>query len=111
MTTGEYIISGLLIVANVIYALLYGRAEAYQKKKGENLATKEDIGAITYEVEQVKQGFNKFQHEYETKFSSLHERRTQVIEKLYKKVKRLHYASSVLTQYFKPVVEDFKKEE
>lgn len=45
----------------------FGLWESYFKEKGKNFATKEDIGDITKEVEDVKQFFNesleKFKHE------------------------------------------------
>lgn len=55
--------NGLVLLA----VLCFGLWESYFKEKGKNFATKEDIGDITKEVEDVKQFFNesleKFKHE------------------------------------------------
>jgi len=52
------IINGLLLISIwVIFLLLRAYLPSYFKKKGENLATKEDIAEITKQIEQVKMEF------------------------------------------------------
>lgn len=48
-------LNGLVLLA----VLCFGIWESYFKEKGKNIATKEDIGDITKEVEDVKQFFNE----------------------------------------------------
>jgi len=43
----------LVLLGEVAILLLLGSLRSYATEKGKNLATKEDIGAITHEVEQV----------------------------------------------------------
>lgn len=74
---------------------------AYVAKKGENLATKEDIGGITKAIEEVKLQYarqaeeiraelNSMSHERHTRFASLHEKRVEAIDGLYSSLRRTH---------------------
>lgn len=56
--------AGLLIGALVVYFLLKSFLPSYFSKKGENLATKEDISEITNKIESVK-------HEYANNLESV----------------------------------------
>lgn len=59
MNTGILIINILLLIGEIIlgFILLFGKF--YLQKKGENIATKEDIAGITKEIESVKESYNK----------------------------------------------------
>ncbi len=55
----DYKINLLLNGIVLIAVLSFGLWDSYFKEKGKNIATKEDIGDITKEVEAVKQFFNE----------------------------------------------------
>jgi len=48
---------GALLGAGVLFYFLKSYIPAYLSEKGKNLATKEDVGAITEKVEAVKSGY------------------------------------------------------
>lgn len=48
---------GAILGAGVLFYFLKSYIPAYLSEKGKNLATKEDVGAITEEVESVKSGY------------------------------------------------------
>ena len=54
-----------LFVAILAYLVVNKFLPSYANKKGENLATKEDIGEITREIEKVKTAMASAQHEHE----------------------------------------------
>lgn len=84
------------ILAALIVGLILGRfLPSYAAKKGENIATKEDIDEITSKIQAVKSRHRKAIEslrselrrtavEHEVRFSRLHQRRAEVIERLYK---------------------------
>jgi hypothetical protein len=111
MTAIDYVLTFLLIASQILYGLMYARANSYFKRTGDNLATKEDIGEITKEVEKVKLTFEQIKHEHNTRFATLHTMRFKVIVKLYKKVVRLQRITLDLTATFKPVKQNFEQEE
>ena len=59
MNTGILIITILVLIGEIIlgFILLFGKS--YMQKKGENIATKEDIAGITKEIESVKESYNR----------------------------------------------------
>jgi hypothetical protein len=59
---------------------------AYLTQKGKNLATKEDISAITNEIEKVRSDYKKEEHRYQLTTAGLLKKRAEVIEKLYQKI-------------------------
>jgi hypothetical protein len=58
----------------------------YLAEKGKNLATKEDVGAITSEVEKIRSDYKKQEHLYQIMTAGLLTKRAEVIEKLYKMI-------------------------
>ncbi len=48
---------GAILGGGVLYYFIKSYIPAYLTEKGKNLATKEDVGAITEEVEAVKSGY------------------------------------------------------
>ena len=66
------------LVLNVLIFLLLGVEiffRSYLGEKGKNLATKEDIEEITHKIEGVKTEF----FEHQTRYSSLHQKRFEVM--------------------------------
>ena len=55
----------------------------YLREKGKNLATKEDIGKITDEIEKVKLKYAKESHRFQVAYSGLLKKRAEVIEEIY----------------------------
>lgn len=55
----------------------------YLREKGKNLATKEDIRAITDRVEEVKLKYAKESHRFQVVSSGLLKKRAEVIEEIY----------------------------
>jgi hypothetical protein len=55
----------------------------YLREKGKNLATKEDIGKITDEIEKVKLKYTKESHRFQVAYSGLLKKRAEVIEEIY----------------------------
>jgi len=55
----------------------------YLRQKGKNLATKEDIGNITDEIEKVKLKYAIESHRFQVAYSGLLKKRAEVIEELY----------------------------
>lgn len=53
------IIGILFFIGNVVWSISLLYFQSYAKKKGEDLATKEDIAGITKEIESVKDSYNK----------------------------------------------------
>lgn len=71
-----------LLIGILLYALgfLSNRLiTSYVSKKGENLATKEDIAEITNKIEAVKNQF----YEHQTQYSLFHQKRFEVLGKIY----------------------------
>lgn len=73
----------------------------YIPKKGENLATKQDIAEITRKIEaakieyvaqgeQIRAEIHALTHERQIKFSRLHDKRAEAIDGLYKRLVRTH---------------------
>lgn len=56
---GTIIISSLLVVGDIVLWRAISFIDAYNKEKGKNAATKEDIGEITKEMESVKSEFTE----------------------------------------------------
>ncbi len=85
---------------------------AYIRKKGDNLATKEDIGEITRKVQEVKTEFIKMSNEHQIRFSKLHEKRAEVISELYSRLYDYYWAVCAFLRNFhntKPDEKDFKE--
>jgi len=55
----------------------------YLREKGKNVATKEDIGGITDEIEKVKSRYEIENHRSQASFAGLLKKRADVIEELY----------------------------
>lgn len=47
------------MIAKVVFYKRIAKVKAYEAKKGENLATKEDIDIITNKIEAIKDSYNK----------------------------------------------------
>ena len=96
---------------------------AYIRKKGDNLATKQDIGEITRTVQEVKAEFVKeteilkanlqiISDEHQIRFSKLHEKRAEVISELYSRLYDYYWAVCAFLRDFhktKPDEKDFKE--
>ena len=96
---------------------------SYIRKKGDNLAIKEDIGEITRTVQEVKAEFAKeteilkanlqtISDERHIRFSKLHEKRAEVVEELYDRLCEYNWAVSAFLRDFhktKPDEKEFKK--
>ena len=70
----------------ILFIVLSGLAcyfAVYLWEKGENLATKEDIGKITDEIEKVKLKYAIENHRFQVAYSGLLKKRAEVIEELY----------------------------
>jgi len=67
----------LILLGSISYKLL----PAYRNKKGENLATKEDIEEITIKIESVKAVFERDK----IKFNSVYQKKVQVITEIHSK--------------------------
>ena len=56
----DYLIIGILFfIGNAVWSVILLCFQSYAKKKGEDLATKEDIAEITKKIESVKDNYNK----------------------------------------------------
>ena len=95
------------LLGGVIGWLLRTYTSGYLQKKGENLATKEDIAVITHEIEGVRLQYSRqaaeiraelrsLGYEREVKFARLHARRAAVIDGLYKRLCRTQVAFRAL---------------
>lgn len=85
---------------------------AYIRKKGDNLATKEDIEEITIKVQKVETEFIKMSNEHQIRFSKLHEKRAEVISELYSRLYDYYWAVCAFLRDFhktKPDEKDFKE--
>ncbi len=85
---------------------------AYIRKKGDNLATKEDIGEITRKVQEVETEFLRLSNEHQIRFSKLHEKRGEVISELYSRLYDYYWAvCGLLRNFHCPGLneQDFKK--
>jgi hypothetical protein len=67
----------ILEVILILLALYLAFFKSYFQEKGKNLATKEDIGEVTQEIESVK---NKFQFYTQSRLSLKSEERNALIE-------------------------------
>lgn len=76
-------INMILQIAILIGGLYLIFFKSYFKEKGKNLATMEDIGEITREVEEVKSLIQKQNIAYQINFSELTKRRYDRIDNLY----------------------------
>ncbi len=56
----------------------------YLREKGKNLATKEDIGGITNEIEKVRLRYTIASHRLQVSYAGLLKKRADVIEELYR---------------------------
>jgi len=101
---------GLIVLASVVVVgwLVRHYAPTYIGEKGKNLATKEDIAAITREIEDVKNVYvaeaeqlrttlRISAHAAETRFLKYHEKRAEAIDGLYKRIVRAQAAFEPLT--------------
>lgn len=66
-----------------IFAGLASYVAVYLREKGKNLATKEDIGEITRQIEKVKLDSAKELHRFQIASSGLLKKRAEVIEEIY----------------------------
>jgi hypothetical protein len=89
----------LLGAGGVVGLLLRSFLPSYLTQKGQNLATKEDVAAITREVEAAKLEYvaqaerlrsdlNAALHERQVRYAKLHERRIEAIDGLYVRLVR-----------------------
>ena len=61
----DYLIIGILFfIGNIVWSVILLCFQSYAKKKGEDLATKEEIAGITKEIESVKDSYNKSLEEH-----------------------------------------------
>lgn len=70
----------------ILFAIFSGIAcylSVYFHTKGKNLATEEDIGKITDEIEKVKLEYSKELHKFQVAYSGLLKKRAEIIEELY----------------------------
>jgi len=70
----------------VFFAVLSGLScyvAVYLREKGKNLATREDIGRITDEIEKVKLRYAVESHRFQVSYAGLLKKRADVIEELY----------------------------
>jgi len=79
-------------IAIALLCLIGAGLGAFIRKKGDNLATKQDIGDITRKVEEVKAEFVKISSEHQIRFSKLHEKRAEVIAELYSRLYDYYWA-------------------
>lgn len=90
------------LVLSTIGGLVGGYFGAYFRKKGENLATKDDIGAITTIVEMVKADIAKQSDEFRSELNiaanrktKLYDIRIEILKELYVKAHNLNRAYSL----------------
>ncbi|MFA4820538.1 MAG: hypothetical protein WC613_06300 [Candidatus Aenigmatarchaeota archaeon] len=101
-----------LVITIALLCLIGLGLGAYIRKKGDNLATKEDIGDITRKVEEVKAEFIKVSYEHQIRFSKLHDNRAEVIAELYSRLYDYYWAVCAFLRDFhktKPDEKEFKK--
>lgn len=82
---------------------------AYIRKKGDNLATKEDIGDITRKVEEVRSEFIRVSSEHQIRFSKLHVDRAEVISELYSRLYDYYWAVCAFLRDFHKTKHDETK--
>ncbi len=73
----------LFIVLSPVLSGLSCYVAIYLREKGKNLATKEDIGKITDEMEKAKLPYAKESHRFQVSCAGLLKKRADVIEELY----------------------------
>ena len=99
-------------IAIALLCLIGAGLGAYIRKKGDNLATKQDIGDITRKVEEVRAEFIKVSNEHQIRFSKLHGERAEVIVELYSRLYDYNWAVCAFLRNFhktKPDEKEFKK--
>jgi hypothetical protein len=92
----EIILLALQLVIILGLVILQTSGKSYLNEKGKNLATKEDIGRITSEVERVKSQFQL----YQLKHSIYHQKQFEVESGVYQ---RLHDAVEFVNYMVHPV--------
>ncbi|WP_148212879.1 hypothetical protein [Citrifermentans bemidjiense] len=105
----NYIISGLNLVVLaaifVVLLLLRHYLPSYTKKKGENLATKEDVGDITDRIERVKALYSSQLEEIKATISSIRNEREE-----FNKSRReclLNFYDQIVEFYYEKIAVNF----
>ena len=95
-----------------LFCLIGAGLGAYIRKKGDNLAIKQDIGKITRKIQEVETEFLRISNEHQIRFSKLHEKRAEVISELYSRLYDYHWAVCAFLRDFhgtEPSEQDSKK--
>jgi hypothetical protein len=82
------------------------RKLSYESEMGKITATLDNVERLTRAMEQVKSEFDLSKITYQIQFAKLHDRRMEVVEKMYEKLYRLQSGMQVFTQIMIPIISD-----